>query len=836
MNRQVLPPDTGVDLYRPNLYLPVADLRSVGFPLGPYPLVPAYYAPTPFLSVPVITFFGLVDVTVHGSAGIGGSVTISGYVQPLRPGLSAQVQPTGNAHAELGVGLRLLQGLAQAGATSRVDAELNVPFSLQALPEQQAQLDACLQMRFSVRAFAEALYGLASWDETKELARYDGCINVTEPTARSAAGSDIVDPSAPALLASPSIAIAAGGMQLSAYVENTAAPGAPPQVQVLARFRASSADAWGAAIALSNPTHSARTPVVGFVGPQATPLAAWVENTLTAEEAAALGNDLKAHLRHQEIAYSTWTGAAWTPPTYLTADLLGDGLPALAASPAGAVLAWTRDLDGDVGTRADQRIAVARFDPLTGAFGAFELLTAFDGGLNGDVQATYDLSADPLRPYLAWIHDADANLLTPDDRSVAVAYHDGTNWVLQNTATLPRRVDSPAISAGTDGVHLAFLVREASADGTAALLGANGILWTATWQGGRWQAAPAPGEDGLPVYAERPILATQGQESLLVFRRFRQANDNSSLGQIALSQQVGTAAFSSPLYLTDEPRENWLPALAISPLDGTAAVLKVARATPVNAAAHNAIGAAQATVAVQQTPLSAADAPVDALVVAPAADPAVEPLAASNLWPAPGEVVTITVAIRNAGRGAATGVTVALYAGAPDSGTLIATSGPQGTLGFGERFTAQIPFTAAGGEETIQAVLTTSGANQATANDRAGLMFGRLSAPTMGSVVESNAYADALSVVWAGAPGEYVSGYRVLRGETAAGPFELIGEASITAFTDTQAPRGHEICYTVEAYNTNAFSPRSAASCGALPTFKAYLPVIGRGSDTPLLR
>jgi predicted outer membrane repeat protein len=831
MNEEVIPRDTGIDIYKPDLYLPVANLNSVGFPLGPYPLAPKYYAPTPFLSVPVITFFGLVDVTVHGSAGIGGAVTIGGYIQPLRPGLSAIIEATGNAHAELGVGLRLLQGLAQAGATSRVDAELGVPFSLQVLPQQQAKLDACLQMIFSVRAFAEAFGGLggaAEWSETKEIAKYNGCLNIINTEGRRAFASEPITPSVPTLLASPAIAIAPDGTQLSAYVENTAAPGATPQVQVLARFRTGSTAAWSAPIALSDPTHGARTPVVGFAGPQATPIVAWVENMLTPAEASALGPDLNAHLRRQEIAYSTWNGTAWSAPVYLTADQVGDGLPALAASSAGAVLAWTRDPDGNAATRADQRIAVARFDPNADVFGAFELLTAGSGGLNGDVQATYDLSANPPRPYLAWSHDADADLLTSADRSVAVAYHDGSQWVLLDTTALPHAVDSPAISVGAGVLHLAFLVREASADGTVALLGANGVLWTALRQDGQWQAAPLPGDGGGAVYAERPILATLGQESLLLFRRFESGEDNSSLGQLALSQQMGGAAFSPPLYLTDEPRENWLPALAVSPLDGVAAVLKVARTTAVNASTLRRIGASQSTMAAEETVLNMADAPVDALTVATAADPAMEPLTATATSPAPGEVVTVTVTVRNLGRGAATGVTVALYAGEPGSGALIASAPLPHALVFGESFTLQIPYPASGGEQTLNAMLTITGENQSTGNDRAALTLGHLSTPVMGSVTESGEYLDALAIAWVGAPDEYVSGYRILRGDAATGPFELVGEASINNFTDVQVTRGREVCYAVEAYNANSFSTRSAASCGVLPLLNVYLPAVQR--------
>ncbi len=185
---------------------------------------------------------------------------------------------------------------------------------------------------------------------------------------------------------------------------------------------------------LSDPAHSVSSPVVAFVGPNQTPLVAWVENTLSAGEAEALGRDINAQLRRQEIAYSTWDGAAWRAPSFLTNDQLGDGLPTLAGSTAGAVLAWTRDLDGDASSRSDQQIAVTIFDPASQQFGAIDLLAAPGGGLNGDVQVAYDESSIPPKPYLVWVQDADANLITSDDRTLAVAFHASSNWVMLNVS------------------------------------------------------------------------------------------------------------------------------------------------------------------------------------------------------------------------------------------------------------------------------------------------------------------------------------------------------------------------------------------------------------------
>lgn len=817
----------GITLYGPNVNLPLNDARNLNFGWLPYPIVHFEFG-TPFLKAPIISFFGVLNVAVTGSVKIGGNLSIYGNLKPLVPDLDATLSATGEAGGGVGAEVNLLMGVASAGAEAGVDATLSTPLKVTVKPGGPGvKLDACLTMRFWVRAYVEALWGEKLWDKTQEVAKYprsgeSACIDVIH----SAALTDDPDPSDSELMDAPAIAIAADGTQLSAYVENSAPAGQPPSIQVFARFKAPNAAEWGAPIALTNPAHSAHSPVVAFTAPEQTPLVAWAENTLTADEANALGPDISAHLRHQEIAFSTWNGSAWNAATYLTHDQLADGLPALAGSSAGAVLAWTRDLDGDAVSRDDQRIAVSIFDPANKQFGSFDLLSAPGGGLNGDVQVTYDRSALPPKPYVVWVHDGDASLVTADDRTLAVAYQDDLDWIVQNPQPLPPRVDSPSISAGADGVHLAFLVREASADGSVGLIGANGVLWTASLSGGEWQAVPLAGEKGAPVYAERPVLATQDMETLLLFRRFEQTSDNRRLGQIALSQQVGPQVFSLPLYLTDEPRENWLPALAINPLNGAASILKVARTASTATAASAGIEAGQSRLAAQPQTLSAQGAPVDALAVPAAADPALDPLTVTTTSPTPGQVVTVTATVRNLGMSVAQGITVALYKGQPGSGTLVKKVSLPDVGGLNHPTVVQLQFQASGGEESLYAELIVTGQNAGSANDRATLVLGLLSAPIMAGVIPSSQVPNGLTVVWLAAPDENASGYRILRSEAMQGPFEVVGEASLTSFTDTLVERGHPACYAVQAFSDHTLSAASAAICSGLPLVPLYLPSI----------
>ena len=117
VNRQLTPPSWSATLLRPNVRLPIHDIRELSYPINRFDLIPPIDVPTPYLSAPVVSFFGLLDVVVHAQASVGVGVTIEGYIKPLKPELQATLISTARAGAELGVGLRLLQGLADAGAT-----------------------------------------------------------------------------------------------------------------------------------------------------------------------------------------------------------------------------------------------------------------------------------------------------------------------------------------------------------------------------------------------------------------------------------------------------------------------------------------------------------------------------------------------------------------------------------------------------------------------------------------------------------------------------------------------------------------------------------------------
>jgi hypothetical protein len=819
-----------VDLAHPNAQFDINNLSTLGIPYAsandPITLVPYYYIETPFVTVPVITFFGLIDVTVNGGAGAGVGVTLWGVVQPFKPAVENHITGEGDASVTLGVGVRALQGVASAGASARAAASVKVPLVVILSRDPDIYFDpVCANFQVSVKAWAELLWGLASKETTRTLVNWTGCLGQQLMNAPNA------DLPAPDLMAAPAVASASDGRVLSAYIEDTSIVSGTPQVQVLVRFKNLVSGDWDPPVALSDPTHTARTPVVAFAGPSEVPLVVWVENTLTQSEANALGDDVNAHVQRQDIFYSLFDGENWSAPVRLTDDLVPDGLPALTGSTAGALLAWTRDLDGNLATRTDQRVAVALFDPNTQTFGAWQLLSGEYGGMSNDVNVAYDSNADPATPYVAWTSDADGNLTTADDRRIAVAAYLNGAWSLINTDALPTRADSPAISADANGLRLVFLVREAAGDGISVpLIGFNGALWTARYQTEAWTSMPILDEQGQTIHAEQPLLARSGTETLLLFRRFGDASTNGGLGQLSVSQISGDNAPSAPLYITDEPVQNWQHAISINPLNQQVTIVKVASdfgGAKVLNKNRQSIAAKQAVAVTHIKTLSSATSPIQSLTLNDAADPALDPLSVSSPAPEPGSPLTVQVNVRNVGRLVANDMTVSLYNGTPETGTLLGSAVVSGTLAFNATSDVTFSVPAPMGIVNLTAEVTTTGQNDSTANDRASVIIGRLTPPALPQAAASALWDTALDLSWSSHPNEFVTGYRILRSDSLNGTFTFVGEAGPDLFTDTDVKRGQQYCYQIQAYNTgNVVSAPSTATCASIDNLKVYLPFV----------
>lgn len=185
------------------------------------------------------------------------------------------------------------------------------------------------------------------------------------------------------------------------------------------------------------------------------------------------------------------------------------------------------------------------------------------------------------------------------------------------------------------------------------------------------------------------------------------------------------------------------------------------------------------------------------------------------------------VQVRNVGRATANDMMVNLYNGTPETGTFLDSAAVPGPLAINATTGVTFTVPAPAGIVSLTAVVTTTGQNDSTANDRASVTIGQLSPPAPPQATTSALWDTALDLTWSSQPDEFVTGYRILRSDSITGTFTFMGEARPTMFTDTNLKHGQTYCYEVQAYNTsNVVSAPSAATCASVDSLKVYLPFV----------
>jgi hypothetical protein len=486
---------------------------------------------------------------------------------------------------------------------------------------------------------------------------------------------------------------------------------------------------------------------------------------------------------------------------------------------------------GNACEATDQR-GVVRPEGLACDMGAYER----EGGrgvMNYQVSAVrgYDNQAGELWTVLAWTADVDGNFATNEDRRIVIAQRNLSDWSITAPPELPAGADSPSVALGSAPywnpfARLAFLVRGTGDDGVTSVgLGNQAALWSALvdWPGVVWEAAPVLDETGQPVHAEEPLV--KGRTTL--FRRFGGSGTNGYLGQLALTRWSGAGLPSMPpIYLTDDARMHWQPALAGGGYWQQVVVLNVARV--ISGSAAMAPASTDAHLAHQTTVLVGGSDPVESLVVEPGADPALTgALELSEFHAAPGSTVGVTATVRNGGLDAAAGVAVNFYDGTPVTGTLLATV-DVGSLNFNASQAATCPVTASGGMQMISAEVTANGDINLT-NNLAHADLGELPPPPYVNATVSQLYSDTLVITWVPPAVSGVEGYRILRSETPGGPYELVGEASGSSYYDTLLARDQDYYYVVQTYDAHGVrSVYSMEVTAKLSPYYVYLPLTAK--------
>ncbi len=789
------------------------------------------------------SYAGLVNVNLSVSVGVAGEIVLTGKLRPLEPYFDVAFTPRLSPRLTVSLFFDALFGVVSGGADTIVQADLRMPFRMNDADLRLAYADnpcESLQVLLNLWLRVDLLFTSETWNlDSYTLVDYSSgnCA-----TAGAGAG-DISQfaassPAPPRVMAAPAVASGPEGRLLLVYVDDTTPDAPTPTMQVMARSWDSQTNQWGAATPLTDGSRAVMDPVAAFVGTGGNAVVAWTENTESLAEAAAAGNDLNAHLKAQEIFYAIWNGTSWSTPARLTNDAVPDGRPSIAGDATGVTLAWVRFPNGDVKTRTDWRVAVAEWDLNTGTWSAVQVLNATTAAaMNAQVSSTRQNG----KRVLVWTLDSDGDLTTNSDRRLAIAdwVSATSSWNVSQPALLPTGAESPSAALDPTGQQLtvAFLVRGLASDGLTSIgIGNQAALWTAQRNAsGVWQRKAVVNDEGLSVRGERPQVGMSSQgEPLVLFRRFGDAGTNGVLGQLALTQVSATGDSQPPVYLTDEPRQHWQPALAVNQTTGQAVAVNVGRAGVQSSTAGSASplvlapASTGARPAAASVPLAAANEQIESALVEQGADPALDPiLALSKQHATIGSSVVVTATLRNLGRSPASGLAVTLYSGSPGSGSLLQTIAVTGTLAFNDSRVVPITMTVATGTQPIFAEVTTSGSNTTIDNDRAAVQLGALPPPTLVRTAASARYRDALELTWQPPAVTGVAGYRILRSSVHGGPYELVGEATGVTYSDLLLTRGETYYYVVQAFDaTSVLSPLSLETPAQLHLTKVYLPLM----------
>lgn len=375
-----------------------------------------------------------------------------------------------------------------------------------------------------------------------------------------------VDP-APAVAASPS-----GDVMRVRVMDGTAGTGDVTPVLV-SELRDPISGAWGTPSPITDGTHWVGDPALTWWGTDedATAVVVWSERPTTLAQDLDFGTDVATMMNRHEVFLATWHAGSWSAPQRLTDDLVADGSASIAGDAEGFTLAWVRDTDGDLHTHLDLRIAV--IDAPAGVPVPLYLLGVDDDAMNTQPSVA---RSDGFRT-IAWTADDDADLGTDADRRIVLARWDD-GWNLVELPDLPPAADSPSVTLAGSVERLAFLVRGLDDDGEpvgAVSVGAR--VYVATDSGlDNWTVAPVLESPATHVVArgESPTLVTgRDGETLLVYRRFGSSEPVDTWGQVVMATLGDDARTSEPMALTRGDRQRWFPSVAVDPASGEAIVV-----------------------------------------------------------------------------------------------------------------------------------------------------------------------------------------------------------------------------------------------------------------------
>lgn len=782
----------------------------------------------------------VVAVYIQVDFGVTADLTMNGSITPRVGGtgqFTATFTPAAQLNVEVSMPIELLLDVADVTPHVDIEAGVGIPVTWRDEPGALS-VGSCFFVSAELRVH---VYVWKVMDDDFNIAgpyRYDtpdGCryaggfpvyasddenegpLQVASTSAAQPA------PSTPRYSA-PALAADASGNALVLYPDYGARPGRVLSPQVLYR-NVSGGTATTPDFAA---TQGSFDPAVAFIGPNRA-LAAWTvipsgdemeSNRL--QVSAALANSqfdevnrlLRDAVNRQDIAYSVWDGARWSPSLKLTEDNRPDGTPTLAADPENgrALLAWVKDSSTDAVARNGQRLSIYAAEWNGSSWSAPSELYA-SGGQNYAPTVAFRNG----RGTLVWVEDQDGDLNTTSDARLMMATYANGQWgspaPVPNT---PGGASSPNVALDATGNPLIAFTALDPGTHTSA----TGAVYTAYVRGG--QADVARIGAGGPGESPRIVITPEG-EALVFYRPLDEPGvvlpprrgsavgvsrraPSISRGLTAPDPQHPTTSIaatsamlsSSPLTWADprvvasQPAANWT-SLAATQAGRDAILLSFADAFA--------------------TQLSLDVAPSDrvqTLRLGYQPNPVAKAITFSDPRPAAGQRVTVDATITNLGLAPlTTGGEAAFYLDDPGNPAALIGRAPLAPASFGQEQHASVSFTSDGRQHLV--FVTGSLGEGSRASGRYDVVAAINGLPVPSRLrAGGNPVGPGALLNWNVGDSSEAMTFAILRSDSQDGTYAPVGVANVPAFIDETAAPG--VTYYYKVASENAGGQRSGLS------------------------
>lgn len=742
----------------------------------------------------------------------------------LNPNLSVRelgIVPTPAFSVGFDAFVEIYEGLARLGVRADPTLSLDLPIVYAfGNPGEVFADNPCLKFQVPYKVYASAVWGWVHGDLYS--GQYPDQPYCYPPTCSGGLmAQNLTADTAKPLFVAPTVASdKKGASSVCVWVHDTNPDPMQTDPELYYSYYPDPNDEWSqpAPVFLQNNQRFETDPKVTYTA-QNQAMLVWTQNELSKEQAEPTAHIMDL-LKQQELYYTTWTYNPATKTGFWTQAVnkithddppnapFGDGLVSLAAheNTGRAIAVWVRESYNNPGGQRTPEVYNSTWDIYTALWNGAawsapqSLLAAGDSTADAQPDVAMDSNGNAIA---VWVRDQDNDFTTNSDRLVAYRSYDGGTaaWgPLTLEPSWPEGALSPAVTYDlANKPIILFTSRGSNSKGQAIQEGPSERLYSACFGGGAPVVAPV-GPAGDPPRALEPKVRCDSQNyTVAIWRGFQGEGSQGFDGEVAMNLRYSglpdCSNWGAAAYLTDDAVTDWQVDFDVDPSD-MARIVWVKKEPP-----SGDPGFGNGYDSIFLTEISRGP---DLLVGS-------EDISFSNDRPAAGEPVVITARVHNRGSRPAGPFDVKFRSEAGDIATQrVGTLAPQSFTDLHQTWVSD------GRVHLLGAIADSSGeVAETNEGNNTGVRFiGKLPAPT-----DLSAYADAamasIMLTWAHSGG--ADHFHVHRSTTSGGGYEMLGDCTDTAYSDTTAAINTTYYYVVTAVDSNGVdSPASSEAAATL--------------------